>query len=132
MFHNLFKRYMKDLDKDKVDILIIDDEQDICRLLQRNLSKQGLRVQFVHSLKDGLTFIQKQVPRILFLDIQLPDGSGLEFLPKVKKLFPSVKVVTISAFDTKQDQEKYLTAGAAHFLPKPFKVGELTALVQTL
>src|ERR1700754_3582503 len=106
-------------------ILIIDDEPDICQLLQLSLSKHGYKVKYVHGLKEGMKFLERQQPDVLFLDIHLPDGSGLEALPAIKSRYPNLPVITISAYDNGMEKQRALTAGAAHFLPKPFNVGEL-------
>lgn len=110
-------------------ILIIDDEPDICRLLQLNLSKYGYKVKYVHALAEGWQFLKSHETDVLFLDIHLPDGSGLEALPQIKKLYPDLQVITISAYDNGLEKEKALTAGAAHFLPKPFNVGKLKEII---
>lgn len=110
-------------------ILIIDDEPDICQLLQLSLTKQGYKVKYVHALKDGLQFLRQQTPDVLFLDIHLPDGSGLDILPQIKADYPDLPVISISAYDNGMEKQKALTSGAAHFLPKPFNVGELTEIL---
>jgi CheY-like chemotaxis protein len=110
-------------------ILIIDDEPDICRLLQLNLSKYGYKVKYVHALAEGWLFLKSHPTDVLFLDIHLPDGSGLEALPRIKQLYPTLQVITISAYDNGLEKEKALTAGAAHFLPKPFNVGKLQEII---
>ncbi|MBP1651807.1 MAG: response regulator receiver protein, partial [Bacteroidetes bacterium] len=53
-------------------ILIIDDEPDICKLLQLSLVKHGYNVKYVHSLTEGTQYLQQQQPDLLFLDIHLP------------------------------------------------------------
>ncbi|MGX5818036.1 response regulator [Chitinophaga lutea] len=110
-------------------ILIIDDEPDICRLLQLSLSRHGHVVKYVHRLREGMQMLQQWRPDILFLDIQLPDGSGLEAIPEIKSRFPDLQVISISAYDNGLEQEKALTAGAARFLPKPFNIGELQDVI---
>lgn len=110
-------------------ILIIDDEPDICQLLQLSLSKQGYKVKYVHRLSEGMQFLERQQPDVLFLDIHLPDGSGLEALPAIKTHYPNLPVITISAYDNGMEKQRALTAGAAHFLPKPFNVGELQEIL---
>lgn len=110
-------------------ILIIDDEPDICQLLQLSLSKHGYKVKYVHGLKEGMQFLSRQQPDVLFLDIHLPDGSGLDALPGIKTQYPNLPVITISAYDNGMEKQRALTAGAARFLPKPFNVGELQEIL---
>jgi two-component system, OmpR family, KDP operon response regulator KdpE len=110
-------------------ILIIDDEPDICKLLQLSLVRHGYNVKYVHALTDGMQYLQQQQPDLLFLDIHLPDGSGLEALPAIKKKCPTLPVVTISAYDNGMEKQKALKAGASYFLPKPFNVKSLDELM---
>ncbi|HVI48338.1 MAG TPA: response regulator [Chitinophaga sp.] len=110
-------------------ILIIDDEPDICRLLQRSLVRHGYNVKYVHALNEGLQYLQKQQPDLLFLDIHLPDGSGLDALPAIKQSCPGLRVITISAYDNGLEKQKALNAGAMYFLAKPFSVKHVDALI---
>lgn len=98
-------------------ILIIDDEPDICKLLQLTLVRHGYSVKYVHELGEGMQSILKHQPDLLFLDIHLPDGSGLEALPVIKEKCPSLPVITISAYDNAMEKQTALNAGAAFFLP---------------
>ncbi|GEP89345.1 Response regulator receiver domain-containing protein [Chitinophaga terrae (ex Kim and Jung 2007)] len=110
-------------------ILIIDDEPDICRLLQLTLVRHGFTVRYVHELKLGMQDILKHQPDLLFLDIHLPDGSGLEALPIIKEKCPTLPVITISAYDNAMEKQTALKAGAAFFLAKPFSVKHVDELI---
>lgn len=113
-------------------ILIIDDEPDICRLLQLTLVRHGYTVRYVHELGEGLQSIFKHQPDLLFLDIHLPDGSGLEALPIIKEKCPSLPVITISAYDNAMEKQTALNAGAAFFLAKPFSVKHVDELIDNI
>ena len=113
-------------------ILIIDDEPDICRLLQLTLVKHGYTVRYVHELGAGFQAIFKHQPDLLFLDIHLPDGSGLEALPVIKERCPTLPVITISAYDNAMEKQIALKAGAAFFLAKPFSVKHVDELIDNI
>ncbi|PSL49058.1 response regulator receiver domain-containing protein [Chitinophaga niastensis] len=113
-------------------ILIIDDEPDICRLLQLTLVRHGYTVKYVHALGEGMLYLQKQQPDLLFLDIHLPDGSGLEALPTIKEKCPTLPVITISAYDNAMEKQIALKAGAAFFLAKPFSVKHVDELIDSI
>ncbi|WP_349315434.1 response regulator [Chitinophaga sp. MM2321] len=113
-------------------ILIIDDEPDICRLLQLSLVRHGYTVKYVHRLGEGLQYLQQQQPDLLFLDIHLPDGSGLDALPIIKKNCPTLQVITISAYDNGLEKQKALSSGAAFFLAKPFSVKHVDELIGSI
>lgn len=111
-------------------ILIIDDEPEIVSLLTRVLKKQGFVVYSAHSLDDGWKRLTTVHPDILFMDINLPDGNGLNKLADIKKNYPSVKVVMISAFDMEEYRKKAADFGAFTFLSKPFNLTQVSELIQ--
>src|SRR5450755_4066661 len=80
-------------------VLIVDDELDICYLLSGMLKQRNFRTGFVNSLSDAVIALQTDKPSLLVLDNHLPDGLGLDFIPYVKKNFPEIKVIMITAHD---------------------------------
>src|SRR6478735_3283188 len=101
-------------------ILIVDDEIDICYLLEGILKKKSLRSTYVNTLSDAEIMLRKETPSIIFLDNHLPDGLGVEFIDYVKKYYPSTKVVIITAVDSSSDRKIAYEHGADHFISKPF------------
>jgi two-component system, OmpR family, response regulator len=103
-------------------ILIIDDEQDICFLLSGMLKRKQYNVSYVNSLGDGFNYLSSTLdkPYLLFMDINLPDGSGLDFISTVKALSPETKIILISAYDTDVEKTVASQQGADLFVPKPF------------
>ncbi len=100
--------------------LIVDDEIDICYLLSGILKQKKFQTSYVNSLTDAQSILKKEKPSIIFLDNNLPDGKGVEFISKLKKLSPATKVVMITAFDTYSDRSKAYEEGADFFIGKPF------------
>ena len=80
-------------------VLIVDDELDICYLLSGILKQRNFRTGFVNSLSDAVNALRTEEPSLLVLDNHLPDGYGLDFIPYVKKNFPEIKVIMITAHD---------------------------------
>lgn len=120
---------MKAADK----ILIIDDEKDICFLLAGMLKNLGYKPFYVHSLMEGASFLAtaEEQPFLLFLDVNLPDGSGLERIPAIKSLYPMMKIILISAYsDLSTLAEKQF--GADLFLSKPFRLEDLKKALQKI
>ncbi len=66
---------------------------------------------------------------MLFLDIHLPDGSGLDALPGIKTKYPNLPVITISAYDNGMEKTKSTNSRSGPLLPKPFNVGELQEIL---
>ena len=79
-------------------ILIIDDETDLCLLLKNYFLRKKNEVTVAHSLKEGEKLLHNIHPDILFLDNNLPDGTGWETAPGIAARFPGTYIVLISAF----------------------------------
>lgn len=113
-------------------ILIIDDEEEIVRLLTRMLMRKGFDVHAAHSLKEGWDRILWTQPDVVFMDVNLPDGNGLNKLKDIMNNFPSVKVVMISAFDMEDFRNQARENGAYTFLSKPFNLNQVSTLMDEI
>ena len=100
-------------------VLIVDDELDICYLLSGMLKQRNFRTGFVNSLSDAVVALQTDTPSLLFLDNHLPDGFGLDFIPYVKKNYPEVKVIMITAHDGAAERKTAYNGGVDLFIAKP-------------
>lgn len=100
-------------------VLIVDDELDICYLLSGMLKQRNFLTGFVNTLTDAVNALQTDTPSILFLDNHLPDGFGLDFIPFIKKNYPEVKVVMITAHDGAADRKQAYDGGVDLFVAKP-------------
>lgn len=101
-------------------VMIIEDEKDLCFLLARIVKKQNFLPSCVYSITEAKHAIKKINPAILFLDNNLPDGSGSDFISQVKKICPLTKIIMITAHDSPRDVTKAFTKGADYFISKPF------------
>lgn len=113
-------------------VLIVDDEEDICYFLKRNLNKRNFSASFVNNLKDAETALNTEHPSILLLDNHLPDGLGSDFAAKVKRDYPQIKIVMITAHDTQNDRAKADRNGIDYFLSKPFIMTEVYKAIDTV
>ncbi len=104
---------------DTIKVLIVDDELDICYLLSGMLKQRNFITGFVNTLSDAVIALQNDTPSILFLDNHLPDGFGLDFIPYIKKNYPEVKVIMITAHDGAVERRKAYEGGVDLFVPKP-------------
>jgi len=107
------------MDSKNVTVLIVDDEPDICFLLGNMLKQKSYIPVIANSLAEGLDKLKKHMPVLLFLDIHLPDGSGLDILGGIKKDFPSLKIIMMSAYDGARERTKAIDEGADIFISKP-------------
>lgn len=100
-------------------VLIVDDELDICYLLSGMLKQRNFHTGFVNTIADAKMTLENDTPSLIFLDNHLPDGFGLDFIPFIKKNYPEVKVIMITAHDGAQDRKKAYDGGVDLFIAKP-------------
>lgn len=105
--------------KNTLKAAIVDDERDLCFLLEGILRRQHFETTSVYSIHEATSVLVKVNPTIIFLDNQLPDGFGIKFIPVIKKSLPLAKVVVITAFNTDMDKNEAIENGADDFLMKP-------------
>ncbi|HZH67504.1 MAG TPA: response regulator, partial [Flavisolibacter sp.] len=74
-------------------VLIIEDEGDMCLLLNIILNGKEMELDHVKDLSAAEEYLQKENPSVVILDNKLPDGFGVDFIPLLKKNYPSVKII---------------------------------------
>ena len=113
-------------------ILIVDDEEDLCEILQYNLSSEGYQTEIAHSAEEAL----KRSPGnfdLVLLDVMMGPISGFKFADKLRKeLKIDVPVIFLTAKDTENDILTGFSLGADDYISKPFSVNELTARVKAV
>ena len=102
------------------DILIVDDEKDMCSILQDVLSERKYNVSIANTKKDATAFLRRKLPDLVFLDLKLPDGDGIKLLSKIKKISPRIAINIISAYGSEETKEEAKKKGAYSFIDKPF------------
>jgi len=101
-------------------ILVIDDEKLIVWSLQKELEKEGYEVYGVQTAKDGMSLLEDLRPDLVFLDIRLPDKSGLELLKEIKEKDKDILVIMVTAFGGVESAVYAIKAGAYDYIEKPF------------
>ncbi|GAA0879317.1 hypothetical protein GCM10009119_22850 [Algoriphagus jejuensis] len=107
--------------------LIIDDEVDLCKLLSLQLKSLGIPNEYVNTIRDAKEKFRVNPYAIIFLDLNLTDGTGFEMLDFMSAFPKRQKVIVISAYDN--EREKVLTQGADFFLPKPFTKKQVAQII---
>lgn len=103
----------------RLKVLIVDDEIDICYLLSGMLRQKDMKTAYVNTLSDASIALRNDTPDILFLDNRLPDGLGIEYIQYVKKHYPDICLIMITAHDSVLERNKALADGADAFIGKP-------------
>ena len=110
--------------------LIIDDEVEICFLLSSILRANKLKTSFANSLREGMDMLIAENPQWIFLDNNLPDGKGANFIPLIRKYDPEIIIVMITAFDSADDREYAISNGAHYYLSKPFNRENILSILE--
>lgn len=113
-------------------ILIVDDEPIVGERLKASLERTGFTVDAFVSSRDALMNLEQKTYDIVVTDLKMNPPDGLEILRAAKQRQPGIKAVVITGFATKQLAADALSAGAVHFLAKPFKISHLIELLKTM
>lgn len=111
---------------------IVDDEKDLCLLLESMLQREKFNTVSINTLHEIREKVIPMHPDIIFLDNQLPDGSGFRYVPMIRKELPHAKIVMMTAFNTENEKSTALSNGADIFLPKPLTRAVIAKTLETL
>ena len=112
-------------------VLIIEDEGDMCLLLNILLNGKEMELDHVKNLTLAQEYLQKVQPAVVILVNKLPDGFGVDFISFIKTNYPSIKIIMISGFDASA-KDVALDNGADVFLEKPFTKDQLYTSIKGL
>ncbi|WP_339607389.1 sigma-54 dependent transcriptional regulator [uncultured Roseivirga sp.] len=112
-------------------ILIIDDDQDICLLLQKYLSKKGYEAFVVNSGKEAEDWLKTNQVDLVLCDFKLPDYSGLEILQKIKIIDSNIQVIIITGYSDVRVAVEALKRGAFEYVTKPLYPDEILLTIQS-
>ena len=112
-------------------VLIVEDEGEMCLLLNILLDGKELELNHVTDLFAAMQYLQKEKPAIVILDNKLPDGFGVDFISLIKKKYPDIKIIMISGFDVSV-KDVAMENGADVFLEKPFSKDQLYQSITAL
>jgi len=115
-------------------ILIVDDNPVNLKLVRVVVSGEGREVRGAADAAEALALLRTFHPRLILMDIQLPDMDGLELTRRLKAdpATAAIPIVAVTAYAMKGDEEKMLAAGCAAYVSKPIDTRRLGALVSRL
>jgi two-component system alkaline phosphatase synthesis response regulator PhoP len=113
-------------------ILIVDDEEDLCEILQYNLNNEGFYTDVAHSAEDAMKKPLENFDLVL-LDVMMGPMSGFKFADKLRReLKIEIPVIFLTAKDTENDKLTGFSLGADDYVSKPFSINELTARIKAV
>lgn len=111
-------------------ILIVDDEEDICRTLSDFLTDCGYEVLQATSGEEAIRLVKAARPHLILLDIRMPEMDGLEILRRVRAVDQEVGVIMITAFTDITIAQESLKSGASDFVTKPIDLDYLETSIR--
>jgi two-component system nitrogen regulation response regulator GlnG len=111
-------------------VLVADDDQAIRVVVTQALNRSGYAVRATSNAATLWKWVEDGEGDLVITDVVLPDENGLDLLPRIRKLRPDLRIVVMSAQNTLLTAVKAAQRGAFEYLPKPFDLGELVAVVK--
>lgn len=103
----------------RTEILFVDDEETICQLAKRMLTKENFSVTTIMSGEEALQTIEQKKPCLVFLDIKMPGRNGIDVLREIKSVAPDVPVVMVSGHLNSYLAQQATRFGACDYILKP-------------
>ncbi|MEK6693278.1 MAG: sigma-54 dependent transcriptional regulator [Nitrospirota bacterium] len=111
-------------------ILIVDDERNICRVLNKFLKEEGFHAETARNFEESVSKLKNSYFDLVLTDIRLPGRSGLDLLKWIKEKGTSLPVIVITAYGSIENAVEAMKTGAANYLTKPVDTGEMLAVIR--
>lgn len=111
-------------------VLVVDDESTLRTALFRALDRKGLQVLTANKIEEAKLFAQgEQGLDLALVDLNLPDGDGIDLMTHLKKIYPACEVIILTGHGSIEAAVRATQSGAFHFITKPFNMDEIISLV---
>lgn len=118
--------------KNKIDILLIEDEPDLGEVFSRYLRYKGFSVVWTCTAKAGLQAFREDIIKLLIIDVQLPDGNGFDLAQEILQLKVGQPIFFLTALHERTSRLKGLSLGAVDYIAKPFDMDEILLKIRNL
>lgn len=115
-----------------MEVLIVDNEEKFCKVIQSALELEGLEADYVTSGEKALDWLHHRAAEVVVTDLKMDGMSGLELLKAIKKSYPDTEVILMTAFATQKNAVEAMKEGALDYLIKPFEMDELVLRIQRI
>src|SRR5256886_10616095 len=113
-------------------VLIVDDDRATSAGMADVIEEWGYEAEVADTLRAGWASVSKLVPDVAMVDLKLPDGSGLDLLPRMKESYPDVAVVILTGHATVDSAVKALKVGAEDYITKPVDLPRLQVILKSV
>src|SRR5690348_6142240 len=99
-------------------VLIIDDEEKLRNLVARIIKLEGFAVTEASNIKAAHKVLEKEDPDVIFCDVRLPDGRGVDFIKEIKAKYPLIEIILLTAYGNIPDGIQAMKNGAFDYITK--------------
>lgn len=108
--------------KRKIKILFVDDEPAACMLFKKIVEKEGYKIFTAINAESGLAIYKKESPKIVFLDVVMPDTNGIMLLRKIRNINPEQIVIMVTGYGDLRSARAAMRLGAYDYISKPLNM----------
>lgn len=109
----------------RIKLLVVDDEPDFLKLIERRLTKRNIDVDTVTNGETALQYLGNYPVDVVVLDVRMPGMNGMEVLKQIRKRFPDVEVILLTGHGSIQSGIEGISQGAYDYILKPFSIDNL-------
>ncbi len=113
-------------------ILIVDNEEKFCKVIRASLELEDLEADYRTSGEAALEYLKEHTPEIVLSDLRMDGISGIELLEQIKKSYPGIEVIIMTAYASQKTAVEALKKGAYDYLIKPFEMDELALRIERI
>ena len=111
-------------------ILIVDDDENIRKVLQAILEDEGYAIETAETAKKGIEKSEKAFYNLALIDVRLPDMEGIELLSKLRSFKPKMRKIIVTGYPTLQNAISAVNKGADAYVMKPFEVEKILQTIR--
>jgi DNA-binding NtrC family response regulator len=114
----------------EINILVIDDDKDVCAFLKKFLSEDGYNINTLARPDHALDKIKEKTYHLIILDLKMPHIKGEDLLTEIRKVSPDISVIILTAHPSVDSAVQTMKDNAFDYIKKPFKVDELRGTIR--
>lgn len=115
----------------QIRVLVVDDEPDFLKLIERRLTRRNLHVDTVTNGRAALAFLQDNPVDVVILDVRMPGLSGIDTLKDIRKRFRDCEVIMLTGHGSVQSGIEGISLGAYDYILKPFSIDNLLERIRS-